>query len=78
MAIGDGADGVAAFMLTTQILLVLQKKGLFSQLETKEIVEQCLLNFETQQANSEPSLAQLFQRSREPLEQLRTALSPPT
>lgn len=75
MALGDGSDGLAGFMLSVQTLLMLRKKNVFSDVETKEIVEQCLLNLETQQAASPPETADIYRRSREPLEQLRVALS---
>ena len=75
MAVGDASDGLAAYVLSVQILLTLYKKGVFSKLEIKEIVEQCLLNLETQQAGSGPELSDIYRRSREPLEQLRAALS---
>jgi hypothetical protein len=76
MALGDATDGLAAFTLATQILLTLESKGIFSSQETKEIVEVCLANLETQQAGARnPAHVAVFRNAREPLEHFATVLS---
>ena len=78
MAVGDPSDGLAALTLSTHMLMMLERKGILTRAETKELVEQCLLNLETQQAaSSEPQTQQAYERSREPLEQLARLLSRP-
>lgn len=76
MAIGDPTDGLAAFTLASQMLLILENKKVFSSQETKEIVEVCLMNLERLQAAATNSAhAAAFRNAREPLEDFAKVLA---
>jgi len=76
MAIGDATDGLAAFTLVSQMLLILEEKRVFSSQETRAIVEVCLMNLEKMQAAAKSAAeASAFRSAREPLEDFAKVLS---
>jgi hypothetical protein len=71
-------SGLAGFLLGMNTMLMLEKKGVLSHEEVKEIVEQALLNLETQQATMGPEAQKVFESARGILESLRTIVSRPS
>jgi hypothetical protein len=70
--------GLSAFLLSMNTMLMLEKKGVISHDETKEIVEQALLNLEQHQTTAGPANQTVFQTARSILEGLRGLISPPS
>jgi hypothetical protein len=76
----DYADpiGLSGFLLSMNTMLMLEKKGAITHEETKEIVEQALLNLETHQTTAGPDNQATFDTARSILEGLRGLISPPS
>jgi hypothetical protein len=71
-------SGLAGFLIGINAMLMLEKKGVLSHEEVKEIVEQALLNLETQQAMLRPEAQKVFESARGILESLRMTVSRPS
>lgn len=69
--------GLSGFMLSLNTMMMLEKKGIFTPIETAEIVEQALLNLETHEAKAEPAEKLGFRSARTILEGLRQTLGRP-
>ncbi len=70
--------GLGGFLLSMNTMLMLEKKGLLTAVETKEIVEQALLNLETHEAMASPAEQPGFRSARTILEGLRLLLGRPS
>lgn len=70
--------GLSAFLLSVNTMLMLEKKGVLTHDEMKEIVEQALLNLETHQQKATWAAQQVFQASRGILEEFRKLISRPS
>ena len=65
------ATTLAGFLLTMNMFMVLRQRRILSYDVANEIVEQALLNLETQQGKSDPPTQQTIQDARGILEHLR-------
>lgn len=69
---------LSGFLIALNTTLMLEKKGVISHEETKEIIEQALLNLETQQTKAGPDNKATFETARSILEGLRVLVSRPS
>jgi beta-N-acetylglucosaminidase len=63
---------LASFTLNQYLFMLLRQKGVLTETEAKELLEQALLNLETHQAQF-PQAAQQYEGARALLESLRLA-----
>lgn len=69
---------LSGFLIALNTTLMLEKRGIISHEDTKEIIEQALLNLETHQTTAGPDNQATFQSARSILEGLRTLVSRPS
>lgn len=69
---------LTAFLLSMNTMLMLEKKGLLTHDEAKEIVEQALLNLETQEQKTPLDSQEVSKAARAVLEQFRSLLAQPS
>jgi hypothetical protein len=74
--LNNPGGGLAGYMLNLYTLLMLEKRGVFSQTDLIEIVEHCLLNLEMLEAKVAPASQETSQAARALLERLRKRISP--
>jgi hypothetical protein len=80
MDLADPSGGLAAFQLSMNTLLHLEKYGVLTTAATNEIIEQGLLGLETIQAKASPETQPVVEGARLLLERLRhrSPLRPPS
>lgn len=77
MALGDGSGSgtdIGALLLSLNTLLILQRKGILTDVEAREIVEQALLNLETHEKLASPQSQSAIRNARQTLESIRARL----
>jgi hypothetical protein len=75
MAFDTDSVALGGFMLSMNLFLMLRQKQVISAAEANELLEQCLLNLETQQHNAHPQAVGGYVGARALLESLRSAAS---
>lgn len=68
-------SGLVAYLLSLNLLVLLRQKDLSSTAELTELVEQSLLNLETDQASAPAEDQALYLAAREHLERMRQRVS---
>ena len=73
--IGTPAEALSGYILSMNLLFILQQKKILTQDEAAEAVDQAILNLETHQHRAGPGRQETFEGARELLELLRSVIS---
>ena len=76
MIIDTPANALAGFMLSMNTFVTLRQTRILSYEQANEILEMALLNLETHQALTDPSLQPIVHDARQMLEHLRDQIAP--
>lgn len=69
------AEALSGYMLSMNLLFILQQKKILAQDEAAEAVDAAILNLETHQHRAGPGRKDAFEGARELLESLRNVVS---